>query len=73
MTTEKSHLILLGTIGAAHGIKGQVRIAAHTQDPEAIGSYGPLATDRDGLIVPGPPARGERRAQPDGPRTTHHH
>jgi 16S rRNA processing protein RimM len=51
MTTEKSHLILLGTIGAAHGIKGQVRIAAHTQDPEAIGSYGPLATDRDGLTV----------------------
>ena len=51
MTTLSSNLILLGTIGAAHGIKGQVRIATHTQDPEAIASYGPLATDRDGLVV----------------------
>ena len=51
MTTPSSNLILLGTIGAAHGIKGQVRIATHTQDPEAIASYGPLATDRDGLVV----------------------
>ena len=48
---DTSKLILLGTIGAAHGIKGQVRIATHTQDPEAIGTYGPLTTDRDGLTV----------------------
>lgn len=51
MTTDTSNLILLGTIGAAHGIKGQVRIATHTQEPEAIGSYGPLQTDRGGLVV----------------------
>jgi 16S rRNA processing protein RimM len=51
MTTERTTLLLLGTIGAAHGIKGQVRIATHTQHPEAIGSYGPLATDRPGLTV----------------------
>ncbi|HUH77162.1 MAG TPA: ribosome maturation factor RimM [Devosia sp.] len=43
--------IFLGQIGAAHGIKGAVRIATHTQDPEAIGSYGPLLTDRDGLTI----------------------
>ena len=43
--------IFLGQIGAAHGIKGQVRIATHTQDPEAIGSYGPLETDRPGLTI----------------------
>ena len=48
---EKSNLILLGTIGAAHGIKGEVRIASHTQDPEAIASYGPLLTDRPGLTI----------------------
>lgn len=48
---EMTNLILLGTIGAAHGIKGEVRIASHTQDPEAIASYGPLATDRPGLVV----------------------
>ena len=47
----KTNKIFLGQIGAAHGIKGQVRIATHTQDPEAIGSYGPLDTDRPGLTV----------------------
>ena len=41
----------LVSIGAAHGIKGQVRIATYTQDPQAIGSYGPLTTDREGLVV----------------------
>lgn len=49
--TTKTNRILLGQIGAAHGIKGEVRIAAHTQDPEAIASYGPLETDRPGLTV----------------------
>jgi 16S rRNA processing protein RimM len=40
-------LILLGRIGAAHGIKGDVSIRTFTGDPEAIGSYGPL-TDKTG-------------------------
>ena len=48
---DTSSRILMGTIGAAHGIKGEVRIATHTQDPEAIGSYGPLDTDRPGLTI----------------------
>lgn len=48
---SKPNKIFLGRIGAAHGIKGQVRIATHTQDPEAIGSYGPLETDRPGLTI----------------------
>ena len=43
--------ILMGKIGAAHGIKGEVRITAYTGDPEAIAGYGPLETDRPGLIV----------------------
>ncbi len=49
--TKPSNSILLGQIGAAHGIKGGVRIATHTQDPLAIGSYGPLDTDRPGLTI----------------------
>ena len=43
--------ILLGKIGAAHGIKGEVRIATYTASPEAIADYGPLDTDRPGLSV----------------------
>lgn len=49
--TTPANLILLGTIGAAHGIKGEVRITSHTQDPEAIADYGPLETDRPGLTI----------------------
>ncbi|MCS6760994.1 MAG: ribosome maturation factor RimM [Candidatus Devosia symbiotica] len=51
MTTQNTNRILLGQIVAAHGIKGAVRIAVHTQDPAAIGSYGELDTDRPGLTI----------------------
>lgn len=40
-------LILLGVIGAPHGIRGEVRIKAFTGDPLAIAGYGPL-TDAKG-------------------------
>lgn len=43
--------ILMGKIGAAHGIKGEVRITTFTGEPEAIASYGPLDTDRAGLTI----------------------
>ncbi|WP_026317504.1 ribosome maturation factor RimM [Ahrensia kielensis] len=34
--------VLLGVIGAAHGIKGQCRVKSYTGDPEALGDYGTL-------------------------------
>lgn len=46
-TTKSKRLILLGQIGAAHGIKGDVTIRTYTSAPEAIASYGPL-TDKTG-------------------------
>lgn len=39
-------LILLGVIGAAHGIKGEVRIKTFTGDPVAIADYGPLVDEQ---------------------------
>ncbi len=43
----KSHmakeLVLVGKFGAAHGIKGEVRLQSFTGDPAAIGRYGPLS------------------------------
>ena len=42
--------ICLGQIGAAHGVRGEVRLRSFTADPEAIGRYGPLETE-DGRIV----------------------
>lgn len=43
--------LLMGRIGAAHGIKGEVRIQSFTEDPMALAGYGPLATNRPGLTV----------------------
>lgn len=34
--------VLIAEIGAAHGVRGEVRVKAHTADPQAIGDYGPL-------------------------------
>ena len=42
-------LILVGQIGAAHGIRGEVRVKSFTAPAEAIADYGPLtAIDRKG-------------------------
>ncbi len=43
--------LLMGRIGAAHGIKGEVRITSFTAEPLALKQYGPLATDRPGLTI----------------------
>jgi 16S rRNA processing protein RimM len=40
MTKEKP--VLMAKIGAAHGLKGEVRIKSFTGDPLALGDYGPL-------------------------------
>ena len=48
---EPDNRILMGRIGAAHGIRGEVRITAFTQDPLAIADYDPLETDREGVVV----------------------
>ncbi|MEC9368941.1 MAG: ribosome maturation factor RimM [Pseudomonadota bacterium] len=42
MTAAERKRILLGRITGAHGIKGELRIATYTGEPEALGSYGPL-------------------------------
>lgn len=34
--------IQMAVIGAAHGLRGEVRVNAHTGDPMALGDYGPL-------------------------------
>jgi len=34
--------LLMGEIGAAQGLKGEVRLRSYTQDPAAIAEYGPL-------------------------------
>ena len=43
-------LIRLGVLGAAHGVRGHIRVKSYTEDPKAIGAYGDL-TDDAGLHV----------------------
>ena len=42
--------VQLGVIGAPHGIKGEVRVKPFTEDPLALGEYGPLTTE-DGATL----------------------
>jgi 16S rRNA processing protein RimM len=48
MTSDR---LLMGRIGAAHGIRGDVRIVSYTEEPLALAEYGPLLTNRPGLVV----------------------
>ena len=50
-TGATSQKLLMGRIGAAHGIKGEVRIQSYTADPLALTDYGPLSTNRPGLSI----------------------
>ena len=43
--------LLMGRIGAAHGIKGEVRIQSFTEEPLALKDYGPLETNKPGLVI----------------------
>jgi 16S rRNA processing protein RimM len=48
--SDKAERVLLGEIGAAQGLKGEVRLRSYTEDPAAIGSYGPFE-DESGARV----------------------
>ena len=42
--------ILVGVVGAPHGIKGEVRLKSFTDQPAAIADYGPLRSE-DGALA----------------------
>ena len=43
---EPNKPILIAEIGAAHGVRGELRVKSHTGDPLAIADYGPLNDGR---------------------------
>ncbi|HWA18247.1 MAG TPA: ribosome maturation factor RimM [Devosia sp.] len=51
MAADTPRRLLMGRIGAAHGVRGEVRIQSFTEEPLALASYGPLSTDRPGLTI----------------------
>lgn len=42
MTADR---VLLGVVAAPHGVRGLVRIKSFTEDPMAVGTYGPLSDE----------------------------
>ena len=42
--TKLDHPVLMGAVGAAQGIRGEVRVKSYTEDPMAIGAYHRLFT-----------------------------
>ncbi len=51
MSDDASARLLMGKIGAAHGIKGEVKVTSYTEDPLGLAEYGPLSTNRPGLRI----------------------
>lgn len=43
--------VLLAEFGAAHGVRGEIRLKSHTDDPAAFTDYGPLFDDRGRRFV----------------------
>ncbi len=53
--------VLLGEIGAAQGLKGEVRLRSFTEEPAAIARYGPLH-DEEGRAIEIESVRGTPKA-----------
>jgi len=51
MADASSKRLLMGRIGAAHGIKGEVRILSFTEEPLALKNYNPFTTNKPGLTI----------------------
>lgn len=43
--SDRPPLITVAVLGAAHGIRGEMRVKTYLEDPEALGAYGPLTTE----------------------------
>jgi 16S rRNA processing protein RimM len=56
-----SDRVVVAQFGAAHGVRGEIRLKSFTEDPLAVGNYGPLAADdgRSFVIVSARPAAGK--------------
>src|SRR2546425_1268058 len=42
---ERGKRICVAQIGAPHGVRGEVRLFAYTEDPLAVTQYGPLESE----------------------------
>lgn len=61
---ERSDRVVVALVGAAHGIKGDVRVKPLTDDPSALRGYGPLSA-ADGRVFEIEAARAAAGSSPD--------
>ena len=45
MTDSQAHMITIGAIASAHGVRGQFKVKSFTASPDALTDYGPLQLD----------------------------
>lgn len=45
VASDPDDLVCVGRIAGGHGIKGLVRVTSYTEDPENIGTYGPVSDE----------------------------
>jgi 16S rRNA processing protein RimM len=48
---KRDDRVLMGRFGAAHGIRGALRLVSHMQDPAAIATIGPLCDAQGKAVV----------------------
>ena len=42
MIDSRAHMITIGAIASAHGVRGQFKVKSFTASPDALTDYGPL-------------------------------
>jgi 16S rRNA processing protein RimM len=47
---EGPDYVCVGAIAAAHGIRGEVKVKSFTANPQDVGAYGPVTTDRGQVL-----------------------
>ncbi|BCP55360.1 ribosome maturation factor RimM [Kaistia sp. 32K] len=50
MPAPDADKVLLGQFGAAHGIRGEIKLHSYTEEPLGIADYGPFTLD-DGRVI----------------------
>jgi 16S rRNA processing protein RimM len=48
---DEANRVLLGEIGAAQGLKGEVRLRSYTQEPTDVAAYGPLHDETGAKLI----------------------
>ncbi len=50
VAVEGRDFVCVGAVAGAHGIRGEVKVKPFTEDPMAVGAYGPLTTEKGRLL-----------------------